>query len=340
MLSYKTLAAAAAAGLLARTIVPAAAAENAIVPPSPLETPTPDVPKNRFGLPIEGFVKVHYTVRPDGTPADVRVVDSAPAQLSAELGVRAVEQWRFKPATADGKPIEWDNTFSTVEFDDRDVPFEFSPFFSAGYKKAQEAVKKKDYKTAKRVNDLLLENVTTRLREIGVGETQAAIIDLGLGDPHSALTAIRRATDPNVVVMTPDELHVALQYRFAIELDLGRVMQALATFDRINAIKALPATDPTARQAAALKKALQGGDAIAVQARVDGRTWEFQPTRRTVTITKVDGKIDTLHFECDRRKADLPFKADSEWKLPASWGACDLLVDAKRGTTFTLYEFK
>ncbi len=97
---------------------------------------------------------------------------------------------------------------------------------------------------------------------------------------------------------------------------------------------------PTAQQAAALEKALQGDGAIAVKARVDDRTWEFQPTRRTLTITKVDGKIEGLHFECDRRKADLPFQADVEWKLPASWGACDLVVDAKRGTTFSLYEFK
>jgi len=29
-----------------------------------------------------------------------------------------------------------------------------------------------------------------------------------------------------------------------------------------------------------------------------------------------------------------------DWTLPASWGSCVLFVDAKRDTSFTLYEFK
>jgi hypothetical protein len=37
----------------------------------------------------------------------------------------------------------------------------------------------------------------------------------------------------------------------------------------------------------------------------------------------------------------LEYREDIEWSLPdRCWGSCAAFVDARRGTTFTLYEFK
>jgi hypothetical protein len=36
----------------------------------------------------------------------------------------------------------------------------------------------------------------------------------------------------------------------------------------------------------------------------------------------------------------LPYEVDVEWTLPASWGSCELRLEASRGTNFYLLEFE
>jgi TonB family protein len=52
-----------------------------------------------------GRVSLYLVIGTDGRPADVEVLHSSmPAVLAAEV-VRAVSQWRYYPATKDGKPV-------------------------------------------------------------------------------------------------------------------------------------------------------------------------------------------------------------------------------------------
>ena len=70
-------------------------------------TPTKDVPPNYTRAAIDAGSKAPYSSwepsRPMGALADVRVIHSIPAldQQASE----AVQQWRFKPAIKDGKPV-------------------------------------------------------------------------------------------------------------------------------------------------------------------------------------------------------------------------------------------
>jgi len=54
----------------------------------------------------------------------------------------------------------------------------------------------------------------------------------------------------------------------------------------------------------------------------------------------VQGRVRELHVDCGKTTKTLDYKADAEWTIPESWGACTLQVDAKRGTTFAFYEFE
>ena len=47
-----------------------------------------------------------------------------------------------------------------------------------------------------------------------------------------------------------------------------------------------------------------------------------------------------LHGTRSERKARLQYEIGVEWNIPATWGACSLIVDAARDTTFALYEFE
>lgn len=328
--------------VLAAALCPAAGsyAQNVGSPPVPRRQAVPDQPTNQFGMAVEGWVKVRYSVLADGTTADVRAVDTVPPQLPTKDVVRVVQGWTFAPATADGNAIDWYNNESTILFDDQLVPLEPSPRFQESYLAATELFNRKEFDAAKPASERLLEMGVSRLREIGLAHMLVALVNTTVPDMHTAYDAIRRATDSNAVVLPPEELVQALGYRFAIEVQLGRAVDALDTFARRAELIAPGESDPLAAQASAIEEALKGDGAIAVKGYVGRDPWRHTPSRRTFTLVDVDGDVREIEVECDRRKAVLEYMPDVDWTLPESWGRCTLFVAAKRNTTFSLYEFR
>jgi TonB family protein len=309
-----------------------------VSPPVAVELPIPDPPVGRFGPGPEGWIKVRYSVTPEGRTANVRVVESLPPQLQTRDTVSAVQRWRFDPATDGETPIEWHNNESVIVFDIPETPQEPSPFFVSAYTEAQQLVEEGRYDRAKSRNERLQRDSMFRLYEIGLANMQLAVIEIAQEDYHAAYQAIVRATEPEVPQLLDEELRIALQYRFAIELELGRAVDALQTFERRNAIEAMPAGDPMAQQARALAQAMQGDVTIAVKGIVTSDDWMHVPSRRTFAVGDVSGTLREVGIECDRRTATLPFQEDVEWSVPATWGNCTLAFNGRRGTTFTLFE--
>jgi TonB family protein len=319
---------------------PFSGAQAQVVPPRALEQSLPPPPENRFGFPIEGWVVLRYTVLPDGTTADVRVVDRMPPTLVDRAAVSAVEAWTFEPATSDGVAVESHNNESVIVFDLEMVPLEPSAFFLPAYREADALLKDGEHDKALKRNEGLLTTQTSRLGEVGLAQLQRAAIHVAQGDMHAAYAAILRATDPRVPALSAADLKVALQYRNALELELGDAAGALATFARRNEIEPVPADDPMTVQAAAIEEALGSDAPIAIKARILAESWAHVPTRRTFALSAVTGEIEKIQVECDRRGAELEFAADTEWTLPETWGACTLMVDGDRDTEFVLYEFR
>jgi TonB family protein len=316
-----------------------AGAQTQAIPPRVLDQSQPPPPENRFGIAIEGWVVLRYSVLSDGKTANVRVVDRMPPNLVDRPAVSAVEAWTFEPATSDGAAIEWHNNESVIVFDLEMVPLEPSPFFVPAYLEADGFLKSGEYDKALKRNEGLLTTQTSRLGEVGLAQMQKAAIHVALGDMHSAYAAILRATDARVPALSVTDLGLALQYRNALELELGDAAGALATFARRNEIEPIPPDDPMAVQAAAIEQALGGDAPIAIKAKILDESWAHVPTRRTFSISAVSGEIQRIRVECDRRGAELEFAADSEWTLPETWGGCTLMVEGDRDTEFVLYEF-
>jgi hypothetical protein len=76
-----------------------------------------------------------------------------------------------------------------------------------------------------------------------------------------------------------------------------------------------------------------------VEVRVGDAAWNHPLTSHTFTIGSVMGHIKGLRLRCDRYDKNLDYEAEAEWTVPNAWNDCTLLVRAKQGTTFALYEF-
>jgi len=68
--------------------------------------------------------------------------------------------------------------------------------------------------------------------------------------------------------------------------------------------------------------------------------WTHPLTHRTFTIGGVSGEIHKLRLDCEQGSSAIEYQAGVDWTLPSGRSACKLRVDAKRDTTFVLYEFE
>jgi protein TonB len=62
----------------------------------PLVRINPQYPRNELLAGVEGWVKVRFTVEPDGSVSSPRVVQSKPPRVFDSSALRAIKKWKFK----------------------------------------------------------------------------------------------------------------------------------------------------------------------------------------------------------------------------------------------------
>ena len=72
----------------------------------PIDMPKPTLPDSLRSDTLDRTTVAEFVVGADGTPTEVRVVQSAGISDLDQLALDAAKQWRFKPATRDGVPVQ------------------------------------------------------------------------------------------------------------------------------------------------------------------------------------------------------------------------------------------
>ena len=75
-----------------------------VLAPKPLATPDPQYTEEARQAKYEGTCVLAMIVGPDGKPRDIRVQRGLGMGLDRKA-IEAVQQWRFSPATKDGRPV-------------------------------------------------------------------------------------------------------------------------------------------------------------------------------------------------------------------------------------------
>jgi len=71
-----------------------------------LNNPAPRYPIRAFREQAQGTVIVRAQVLPTGESGTIKLQESSGFEVLDEAAIKAIEQWRFKPATEAGEPIE------------------------------------------------------------------------------------------------------------------------------------------------------------------------------------------------------------------------------------------
>ncbi|HZT40975.1 MAG TPA: energy transducer TonB [Chthonomonadaceae bacterium] len=74
--------------------------------PLPNHSPQPTIPDDLRGDALDKSCTAEFTVEPDGTPSDVKIVQSTGYDELDRIALDTARQWRFKPATRDGQPVQ------------------------------------------------------------------------------------------------------------------------------------------------------------------------------------------------------------------------------------------
>ncbi|AQT61658.1 energy transducer TonB [Cellvibrio mixtus] len=75
----------------------------------------PAYPQRAKQAKLEGKVTMAVTIRPDGTVADVQVIESNPPRLFDQAAIQAMQRWKFRPKIVNGKP-EAQRARQTIDF--------------------------------------------------------------------------------------------------------------------------------------------------------------------------------------------------------------------------------
>ena len=75
-------------------------------PPRAIEMYSPEYPKKARHLGIEGFVLFSVLVDENGAIRNLQVIESQPPGIFDQAAIKALKQWRFKPAYYKGKAVK------------------------------------------------------------------------------------------------------------------------------------------------------------------------------------------------------------------------------------------
>ena len=84
---------------------PAPAPGDNYTPAAPILRVAPKYPEAALRRGREGWAKVSFIITENGSILEPMIEDSSHPDFD-EPTLRAIETWRFKPATQDGKPVE------------------------------------------------------------------------------------------------------------------------------------------------------------------------------------------------------------------------------------------
>lgn len=187
-----------------------------------------------------------------------------------------------------------------------------------------------------RENDMAHADATVRDLQSGITTgDQSGNTRGGAGYSHIPQRYIAKQLGTEVLVV--DEM----QQLAREDPELGAAMVRLG-----QAYQALEAVSGSRPEWTLYREVTAGGEGLPFDARrlfevrIGGTPWSHALGARTFTIASVDGHIRGMRVECDATDARLEYQEAFDWTIPPSWGACTLHVNAKRGTTFALYEFE
>ncbi len=297
----------------------------------------------------EGWVVVNFLIKEDGTTDNIVVLNTSIENYFEKAAVKAVSDWRYEPATRNGKPAIQYNTNVRQIFKIKNEDAGVTESFRSHYQNATDAIKANDLETAKDLITKLNANPRRLLSEVCYLDILKATYYQHQGKDKASLKYLNRA----LVIAdkeTSNNMYIALLRQAIVEhAKAGNYHSVLRYFNTLQEVDTdLAADDPLRAVVDAVQQKIASDEAIATEGRIpkcahcDSREpyWSHRLYRNRFTIDQVDGEVSGIELLCGNHSVSLAYTPDMAWDVNKEWGECRLLVSGDTGTTFRVVELQ
>lgn len=302
-------------------------------------------PKSEYNSDREGWVDLRFTVKADGSIADVEPVTHMGGDAFVDQSVRWLRNCRFKPAMENGKLVDTQNLVQRFHF-------------AINASGASKAIRTR----LMDVNDMIQQG---RLDEaeamLDALEPDARMIYelVHILLRRASIMVLRERSDVALLYLwqlsgsndylEKDEYGRYLRMQLQLELKHGLLNNALWTLPHFKDLGQRPGDEKIVEALEKLRAIAASDQPMMINGRIPAECrgmicpstepgWDYFPVRRTISLTGIEGNLKQVVGYCRNKTFKMKAEADVTWTIPASWGQCAIRVTGEPGSRFKLID--
>lgn len=312
--------------------------------------------KIRYPQPVagglgEGLVILRLTIGADGDVksavaedwiGDFRLVDSA---------IRSTKNWRFTPATFNGKPREYHSKYMGVDFYIMQLR-EDRPIDRMAYKRlsaARDAIRSKDFKRAIDQAEEILHSVSSYF-ELTAASYYLGLAQAGQKNWAEATFHLDHALRSDAEFLDEKQRIEGLQVRLVANQETGALVEGLCTAAELAVLTKESGdtegdTAKYARLVREISAKIRTMEAMAARLTVfkevssgHAMSVPHTVTRRNFRFEDIQGQFTKFHLICSVLEIEGQVDLETEWDVPPEAGVCKVFLDGAVGASVNIVE--
>jgi len=289
----------------------------------------------------EEWVKLAYLVGLDGKTTDIHVIHSSGSKPHIKSAVKYIRNFRFSPATLNGRAVESSKTFLMVY--DKSFFGSNNDGISVGFSKRYEEINrllaKKKFKDVDEQLKILVETNTRNLTEQAISAWLHAIYYYQTSQWHEyghqvVVANILRDYLPTKMAIT------TAQNLLTWQMYIHEYTGALNTLDSLRNIKNANISDETyQKMKTPILSTIKDNTEIERSKELKKNTiWVYPVTRSELAINVIGGSIEVAQLRCNNGVQSLSIAAQFKASVPAHYLQCDLLIKGELNSIIKVQE--
>lgn len=307
----------------------------------PIKRVDPKYPPSYAKDGTTGWVKLSYVVDEHGNAKDITPIDfSSGGKQFAREGKKAMRKWKFSPMKINGEAIE---SCHSVQFN-----FELGP---KGMQAKNKAIVL-SWLNAIAKQDLALmtefKNKADKLKKLNSFERSWLKLAYAshykiTQNPEKEFEYLSKINIKYNLPSLPKSVQSQViidRYILSIKFEkYGEARRLYNLMEKEGITKSPEQLAILEEQNKLFLNFIQSDKPITYQPTVPEQgIWSHNLVRNAFSIHDIDGSLDKVDIRCSAKRNIYSIEPDNEWKIPASWGECSILIDGNPGTKFVIQE--
>lgn len=307
---------------------------------SPIKRVEPKYPKSAARNKQEGWVRLSFVVKADGS-VDLPVIEDSSGLASFEKSaLNAVKSWTFDPATRGGQTIEQCKNNVQLNFKMNKATKGASRKFVREYKRIDQLINEEKLTAANNAINNLSNVPRQNFYEDKFFFSLKAKYYQILGDNREELINLKKIIPQGKDYLSKESYTYSVARAFQLALISNEFSSALYFY------KKLKQFNPQYKNMATITTYVEkintlvdSSENIYVLGHINERSnWNHYLVRNSFAITDINGELSTIDIRCDNHFSTYLVDSEKQWNIPKNWGQCKVFVQGEQDTEFNFIE--